>query len=397
MPPGGGGGQFLVGALLAAATGAAQFETVCERLRRERVDWEWLAALAGHHLVTPALWPALVAGGLTGALGEDLCRYLEAVHGLNARRNLLLHGQAVEAAAALNAAGIEPVFLKGAAYLFGGLYADPATRFLGDIDLLVDEDRLRAAAGALCRIGYEPFGVGSARVHDAVKLVHKSRPGMLELHQWPVPFALEDLIAPRELIERAWRLADLGTARARMPCPTDLVVHNACHAMLQHRFHRLAELPLRDAHDLVLIAGRFRDAIDWPEVERRLARGPGGTGVWAFYATAANEVFPHARLPCGAPPSAARMALWRWRRRAGRPPPPSLHRALHLLEFAEDIAWRLRHVPSERRRLLGLLLAPHRYPNHARRFVQVAVGGHPTPFPGRRRTRGGARYGGMAG
>jgi hypothetical protein len=114
----------------------------------------YLVALAGQHLVSPALWPGLVARGLEGSFEPDLRDYLDALHALNAQRNRRLVSQARELAEALNACAIEPIFLKGTAQLLLGLYPDPGLRLIGDMDVLVDADRLDVAAAALRSVGY---------------------------------------------------------------------------------------------------------------------------------------------------------------------------------------------------------------------------------------------------
>ena len=50
---------------------------------------------------------------------------------------------------ALNAIGIEPVLLKGAAHLVGGVYPAPSLRVVGDLDVLVPEERVKTAAETL--------------------------------------------------------------------------------------------------------------------------------------------------------------------------------------------------------------------------------------------------------
>src|SRR3546814_13724953 len=46
------------------------------------------------------------------------------------------------------------VFLKGAASLIDALHADPAARFVGDIDVLVPPERARDASAALVAHGF---------------------------------------------------------------------------------------------------------------------------------------------------------------------------------------------------------------------------------------------------
>jgi hypothetical protein len=138
------------------------------------------------------------------------------------------------------------------------------------------------------------------------------------------------------------------------------------HAMLQHRGWRLANLTLREALDLVLIDRRLGASIDWETVARRAAATTGGRKALAFYTSATRAVFPAATLPRFDPGWRARLALRRWRGRRGRPPAQLMFEAVRVAAFVEDVAWRLRHLPAERRRLGALALAPGRWPGYIR-------------------------------
>ena len=113
-----------------------------------------MVALASELLVTPTLHQALRDPGPWRRAAGGSAGLLAAVHALNGERNRALADQLAEIAAALNAIGTEPVLLKGVAYLVEDLYGDPAARVIGDIDLLVSEERIEDAVGALLAIGY---------------------------------------------------------------------------------------------------------------------------------------------------------------------------------------------------------------------------------------------------
>jgi hypothetical protein len=342
-----------------------------------------LVGMAGRHLLTPGLWSALATRGATGLLPPDLREYVEALHALNARRNARLREQVEDVAAAMHGAGVRAAFLKGTALLLLGHYPDAGARFIGDIDLLVAEDRTEAAARALAALGYQRLPDGAAHVHDRIRLVHPGRPAMIELHQCAIQLAMEPLMPTRPVLARA---VAAGGGAALVPGLVDLVVHNVAHAMIQHGFFRQAEVPLRDAYDLVLLADHSR-ALDWPAVSRRLAIGPWGPDILAFYAGATNAVFPGARLPAPDPSPRAARALRRWRARRGRPPSPAAVVLGNLAEFSEDRLWRLRTLPGEPRRMLGRIFTPRRYPFYVAALVEICRDGWP-PSEGRIRTTG---------
>src|SRR5271165_3197596 len=80
--------------------------------------------------------------------------FLAAVEEMNEERNAQILDDARAIAESLNAIGIEPAFLKGAAYLVEGIYP-LSGRYLCDLDLLIPESRLADAAAVLESQGYQ--------------------------------------------------------------------------------------------------------------------------------------------------------------------------------------------------------------------------------------------------
>lgn len=150
-----------------------------------------------------------------------------------------------QACAALAAAGVPVLLLKGIAYA-GRLYADPAARPMTDVDLLVAPDAIAAAARALARLGYWDAGEGveRSRFHHGVTL--KRPGGAIDLHRairhplraqlpgvWPraerahiagalVPSAIDEaviglaLIARQDVIVPAINLVDAARLLSRV-------------------------------------------------------------------------------------------------------------------------------------------------------------------------------------
>ncbi|MGH6920659.1 MAG: nucleotidyltransferase family protein, partial [Geminicoccaceae bacterium] len=147
--------------------------------------WESVIDLASRHLVTPVLWRGLADKGLLDDLPAEVRSYLEAVHELNGERNRRIADQLLEIATVLNRAGLEPVLLKGVAYLCDDLYGDPAARVIGDVDLLVASNQLAAAVGALAAIGYREIGLDDfsfATHHHHTPLARAHEVAAVELH-----------------------------------------------------------------------------------------------------------------------------------------------------------------------------------------------------------------------
>ncbi|MFT3974431.1 MAG: nucleotidyltransferase family protein [Amaricoccus sp.] len=291
-------------------------------------------AVAGRYHLVPALASALARRGVRPDEPE-LAAYLDAMHALNARRNARLMAEAGDIAAALVAAGVRPLFLKGTALLLLGLHADPASRFLGDIDILVPPDQIEAAAGAIAALGFACVSSAPAHVHDRVKLAHPDRPAAVELHHPAVPGHLAGPLGADAMRAAARPVAALPGAS--VPSATDLVLHNVLHGMLHDWNFAMAELPLRDALDLALV-GRA-GGVDWNAVAARIERAPQGAAALAFALAATREALPWCDLPELPVSGASARALRAWRDRRGAPTGRVRRRLANVAEHSGR-AWR---------------------------------------------------------
>jgi hypothetical protein len=135
--------------------------------------------------------------------------------------------------AALNARGIEPTLLKGASLLVD-LYADPAWRSLGDLDLLVEPGEVRDAVGAAADLGVaqtrEQFPLWwYSLTHFHVQLEPQNallRP--VEIHWALHPPALLYTVTAQALRERRVPV-ELAGARAFALGRIDRLLHLATH------------------------------------------------------------------------------------------------------------------------------------------------------------------------
>jgi hypothetical protein len=91
-------------------------------LDRSESEWARLIYIANLHYAAPLLHDAVYARGLLARLPDDIRGYLVAIRHANAERNDDIRRQVDDFLPALNAVGIEPILLKGGAFLF----ADPA-------------------------------------------------------------------------------------------------------------------------------------------------------------------------------------------------------------------------------------------------------------------------------
>lgn len=253
-------------------------------------DWELVARIASEHLVTPALHGRLQRRGLLDLLERDLVDYLELCADLNRERNRAARAMLLDLARTLNGIGIRPVALKGSALLLAGVYADPADRVLGDIDLLLPAGAHAQAVEALMAEGFAPLAdPGPFRHHHhAVPL---ARPGdviSIELHREVLSFGLQELLASTALLERA-RPVDLEGASLAVPSPEDLLLHNLVHHNHAQQFIWSSWVQLRDAGDLAGLVTHYPDEIDASVLEAACDRV--GRASVEFYVVRALDLF----------------------------------------------------------------------------------------------------------
>lgn len=101
------------------------FSTAPAEVPSLSVPWEKVVEAASHHLVTPAIgWAFLKQNSIEGHVAE----YFAAILELNRARNQALLDVLALVLASLNAAGIRPAPLKGAAFLIDDAYPDPGMK-----------------------------------------------------------------------------------------------------------------------------------------------------------------------------------------------------------------------------------------------------------------------------
>jgi Uncharacterised nucleotidyltransferase len=284
----------VVEALQPAAGGAA-----AAARRRSCSDWTRPLALANAHFLSPAVYASLTAAGVLADLPEDAREYLALLYRLNRDRNEALRRQAIDLLAALNAADVYPLLLKGGLSLFGGIYPDPATRMIRDLDILVPAVQLGRAAHALSALGYAAIARYEAGHNAYGDFARPHDPGAVDLHVELVEMPY--LLPAAEVWARASRKEAAPGAAFFAPAPTDMALHHLLHAQVHHlgNFYR-GVLELRQVHEFALLIERCA-GVDWGAIHGRLAEHRLDV-VLESYALAARRLFA-CRWPLPRPPS----------------------------------------------------------------------------------------------
>lgn len=235
----------------------------------QTLGWEWerLLQKATEEVILPSL-ADIVRNGFDIGAPAEITDFLDEVLTLNRERNAHIWNELKAAVRLLNEIGIEPVLLKGAAYLASGTYGDAATRYLLDLDVLLPQTQLQKAVDRLVANGY------SVDATDAFGKYRHHHPQVsrgsvaIELHHKLGFGSCERVLPAQEVIDSAAPL-DLEGVRVRVPSPTHLAMHLVLHSQVQHPYNERIWPPLRAMYDLVQLEQRFGGAIDWKEIADR--------------------------------------------------------------------------------------------------------------------------------
>jgi hypothetical protein len=241
------------------------------------IVWEDLIRTAGREAVLPALHSRLENLGVWPQLPVEVASFLFAVEELNLERNRAILTELTTVALLLNEAGIEPVLLKGTAYCALGVYENPATRYMWDVDLFIPEPQLSTAVEVLVRNGFEQNSSPLAHFRHHHPPLQRNGSIAFELHHVLGMGVCESLLPARDLFEQSLGYEFHG-ARVRVPCPEHLMMHLIMHSQIQHSYHERIWPPLRAMYDLVLLNRRFAGELDWSAIRSRFRKvGESGT------------------------------------------------------------------------------------------------------------------------
>lgn len=250
-------------------------------------NWHKVIALANANLVTPTLWVALRDRGLATSLPDHVRQYLFKLHALNSRRNRRLREQAAEAVRHINAIGVTPILLKGAASLFVPTYDDPGSRTMIDLDLLVPPRDADRCWGRLHTEGYVPIedNFDYSRHNHLRPLSRDGYYGTIEIHRHALRILRTGRVLGASLMsDEVAHITNLILQNAvpisgpnvtiAVPAPTERTLHCLLHSsMADKNAYRCGTLPLRSLHELALLQTQLDGQIDWEGIRQLLGRG----------------------------------------------------------------------------------------------------------------------------
>ncbi|CAN7249096.1 nucleotidyltransferase family protein [Phenylobacterium sp. LjRoot219] len=229
-----------------------------------KVDWMSVLALANEALVTPQIYSAALQTGTVSQFPSEVRIFLHEVWLRNRERNRRLFEQLREAIATLNAAGIEPVLLKGAAHWVALGRPAEHDRMLTDIDLLVGDEHAAAALSALEATGYVAHKLWKdPGKYVAADLGRPDCVGVIDLHRRPPGREAEARAAMAldgELATVSW-----DGVRAKAPSPALQVFLLVLHDQFEDGGYWRGKFVLRHLMDIADLTRQPR-GVDWDVV-----------------------------------------------------------------------------------------------------------------------------------
>lgn len=223
----------------------------------EGVDWEALFMLAQQHKIDAMLLDAIYLLPQADQPPQNVLIAWQENAMLTMMRQAMLTGQLHELLAAMDAAGLRAVVLKGVALKI--LYPQPDLRTMNDADLLVAEKEIDAARAVMDAQGYtlieeEPSvfvygGPEGLRVELHARLFDKTAYGFLSRLD-------EDKMFPINLTTRE---AVYGGEAWVFP-PAQHAMFMLCH-MAKHMI--TTGFGLRQTTDYILFTQAYDDAVNW--------------------------------------------------------------------------------------------------------------------------------------
>lgn len=229
------------------------------------IDWMPALALANTALVTPQIYSAALRSGTVWQMPAEVRSFLHEVWVRNRERNRRLFAQLRDATSALNAVGLEPTLLKGAAYWATMGRPSQHDRIMTDLDLLVGEEEAAAAVRALQAAGFCTLDRGTELTHTVAELGRPQDVGIIDLHirpPGPEALARAAMAVPGQTLSVSW-----DGVRAKAPSPALQVFLLVLHDQFQDGGYWRGEFVLRHLLEIAALS-REPGGVDWSVVAR---------------------------------------------------------------------------------------------------------------------------------
>lgn len=231
--------------------------------------WTSIIEMANNSLCTPLVARRFKETRRFSSLPADVQSFLEEIQSRNAERNRRLYGQLDEAAKLLNARDLQPVLLKGTAWLASAEPERRSDRLLADLDMMVPAERVDEAVDQLAGAGYRPLEPADHQGGPVV-LFRPTDAATIDLHTdygsaTTLHYRHGDLVADGIL-------SHLGEGAVYVPSAVSGVAILLLHDQLKGRDYLRGRIDLRHLLDIQSLAAGF-DMAAWQKLDGLFAAG----------------------------------------------------------------------------------------------------------------------------
>jgi hypothetical protein len=220
-------------------------------------EWPEILACADEQGVAPFLYAHLKRTGAAKAAPEPILRELQQRYHQNSARNLQLFHELNAILDQLAIVQSSAIILKGA-FLASTIYANPAMRSMGDLDILMHPGASLRAVERLRDLGYRPVFPPWVNAHGQVRLAAHGCMADLEIH-WDFPNRSAHCRIPAEPIWKTAVPLEVAGCRALSLAPEEFILHLCYHTTIQH----LLALGVRFLLDVDQTMRHYGEHLDW--------------------------------------------------------------------------------------------------------------------------------------
>jgi len=222
-------------------------------------DWELLLKWLRQLRLAPRAYLILRRSGTIDYLPEKYQNALKATYDENLGHNIACSSLLIRLVTMLGSEGIEVALLKGIAYIHD-CYSDPGERVVGDIDLLIREEKVDAALSILAKHGFKINPTWASRHpghHHIVPICDES--GItFEIHHNLAP-VLAPVAVSNQLL---WK--DVRPCKSLLGSyllhPIDALIHSSIHLMVNSSIAQQL-YQLVDIHQLIRTHFKTKESV----------------------------------------------------------------------------------------------------------------------------------------
>ena len=221
------------------------------------VDWEYMLKLAEFHNISLLIANNFIRSELANLIPASYLERLGQLYKNSLYKNIILETEQEKVLSIFNRCEIETIVLKGTV-LAEQLYGNPGMRTVGDIDILVQPEKLALARELLFEIGYEQTNskqIWNHPFHDIPYHKDMQFPIIIELH-----WNLQDQRLVNVPLQKIWQRAQDISARegkTKTLSPEDNLLLLSCN------FPKKSGHLLRTLCDITELLKKHRNTLDW--------------------------------------------------------------------------------------------------------------------------------------